>query len=73
MNFEQAKTNLIAARKAWYAGEGSEAAMNLAAEVAAKAYNDRAREIARRMGMKPRLTNARTIMRQIDQADRFRR
>lgn len=73
MNFEQAKTNLIAARKAWYAGTGSEADMNVAADLAAEAYNERAREIARRMGMKPRLTSARTIMRQIDQADRFRR
>jgi hypothetical protein len=68
MSFEDARDQLLAARKAWYAGKGTKESMIAAAGQAAKLYNAKARAIAKRLGTKPQLTTPDKIMRNIDRA-----
>jgi hypothetical protein len=71
MTFEDAKTNLITIRRAWYNGTATSETMKEAAKIAADLYNQKAREVARRMGSKPQLTTVDKIMRNVDRAVRL--
>jgi hypothetical protein len=68
MSFEESRDQLLAARKAWYAGQGTKQAMTEAASECARLYNAKARAIAKKLGIKPQLTTPDRIMRNIDRA-----
>lgn len=70
MRFEEARDQLIAARKAWYNGKGTKQTMLDAAAECARLYNEKARAIAKRLGKSPQLTTPDKIMRNIDRAIR---
>lgn len=68
MTFDEAKDNLKDLRKRWYAGEPCGDQMRDAAKVAADIYNQKAKTVAAKFKMRPRLISADKIMRSIDRA-----
>lgn len=59
------RTQMMEARRRFLNGdESARVQMHELAEATAAAYNDKAREIAKKHGMKPRLINAAKIIRQ---------
>ncbi len=58
------RAELKALRHRFFQGEEVQTEMYALAEECAKAYNSKAREVAKRMGVKPRLTTADRILRQ---------
>jgi hypothetical protein len=58
------RRDLKALRHRFYQGENVSKEMNELAAECAKAYNAKAKEVAKRMGVKPRLTTPDRILRQ---------
>ena len=57
---------LKALRHRWYKGEPVDVEMKSLAVKCAEEYNSKAREVAKRMGVKPRLTTPDRILRQCE-------
>lgn len=57
------RIELMGLRKRWYAGEAVDAEMNALAAQCAGIYNEKAKDIAKRHGLRPRLTTASKILR----------
>lgn len=72
MTFEEAKTNLLDLRKRWYGGEDCSQEMKDAAIIAANLYNAKAKELAAKHRIRPRLVSADHIMRTIDRSAQIR-